>query len=146
MGTSVAREKQAFIEFVLARQWQREQIKHDDEITLDQMVTYYRRHQDEFARPLRAKWEELLVRFAKYPNETAAWEAIARMGNQVLAGVPFADVARTGSDGVEAAKGGRQTGPPRGVLCRNSTSHCSACPSDNSAPLSRAPSVFTSFA
>ena len=116
VGTSVEREKRAFIEFVLARQWQREQIKHDDEITLDQMRTYYYQHQDEFTRPLRAKWEELLVRFSKYSSEEAAGEAIARMGNRVRAGVPFADVARASSDGVEAAKGGRHDWTAKGSL------------------------------
>ena len=35
-----------------------------------------------------------MVRFSKYPNKDAAYDAIARMGNQVLAGAPFADVAK----------------------------------------------------
>ena len=33
VGTSMEREKRAFIEFVLARQWQGQQIKRDEEIT-----------------------------------------------------------------------------------------------------------------
>ena len=117
MGTSVEREKRAFIEFMLAQQWRGQQIKRDDEITLDQMFTYYRRHQDEFTTPARARWEELMVRFSKYPSEAAAGEAIARMGNQVLRGAPFAEVARAGSDGVEAADGGRRDWTAKGSLC-----------------------------
>jgi parvulin-like peptidyl-prolyl isomerase len=117
VGTSVDREKRNFIEFILARQWQGEQIKRNEEITWDQMVGYYRRHQDEFTRPARAKCEELMVRFSKHPTEAAAGEAIMRLGNRVLAGEPFDQVARTGSDGVEAPKGGRRDWISKGSLC-----------------------------
>ena len=39
-----------------------------------------------------------MVRLDKYPNGDAAYAALARMGNQVLAGANFADVAKAGSD------------------------------------------------
>ena len=65
---------------------------------------------------MRAKWEELLVRFSKYSSEEAAGEAIARMGNRCRAGVPFAGVARARTDGVEAAKGGRHDWTAKGSL------------------------------
>ena len=38
----------------LAQQWIGQQIKRDEEITYDQMVVYYRQHQDEFTKPARA--------------------------------------------------------------------------------------------
>ena len=99
------------------------------------------------SRP-RAKWEELMVRFSKYPTEAAAWDAIARMGNQVLAGVPFAEVARAGSDGVGAANGGQRDWTAKGSLVPGTRpGACSASPSDSSVPPSSgAPSAFTSFA
>jgi parvulin-like peptidyl-prolyl isomerase len=107
LGTSIDREKQAFGERELARQWIRMQIKRDDEVTPDQMVAYYRQHLGEFTTPARVKWEELMVRTEKYPSSDAAYAALARMGNQVvLGGAKLADVAKAASDGPTALNGG----------------------------------------
>ena len=106
LGTSIEREKRSFSERELARQWIHMQIKPDGEVTPDQMIAYYRQHLDEFTTPDRVKWEELMVRFEKYPNADAAYAALARMGNQVLAGANLADVAKAGSDGPTAFNGG----------------------------------------
>jgi hypothetical protein len=102
MGTSLEREKRAYIERSLAQQWLRQQIKHDEEITYDQMLKYYKEHQAEFEKPARARWEELLVRFSQYSSKPEAYKAIARLGNQVLAGVPLAEAAKNGSPGAAA--------------------------------------------
>ncbi len=60
-----------------------------------------------------------MVRYAKYPTRAAAYQAIARMGNQVFAGAPFADVAKAGSDGAEANQGGQVDWTNQGALtCR----------------------------
>jgi parvulin-like peptidyl-prolyl isomerase len=106
LGTSVEHERQMFFERELAKQWLFQQIKRDDEITYDQMVTYYRGHIGEFTTPARVKWEELVVRSLKYPSDAAAYEALARMGNQILAGANFTEVAKAASDGATANKGG----------------------------------------
>jgi hypothetical protein len=116
LGSSVEREKKAFCERTLAQLWVRQQIKRDEEITYDQMVTYYHQHQDEFTTPARAKWEELMVRFDKHPNKAAAYDAIARLGNQVLGGAPLAEVAKAASDGPSAAEGGQRRWTTKGSL------------------------------
>ena len=106
LGTSVERAKRLFCERMLASEWIQSQIKRNNEITPDQMIAYYRQHLDEFTTPARAKWEELMVRLEKYPNPDAAYAALAQMGNQVLAGPTFADVAKASSDGPTAPNGG----------------------------------------
>lgn len=116
LGTSLEREKRAYIERTLAEQWGRQQVKRDEEITYDQMVDYYRKHQDEFTTPAAAKWEELMVRYAKHPSKAAAHEALARLGNQVLGGAPFAEVAKAGSDGTTAPDGGQWPETTKGAL------------------------------
>ena len=116
LGTSLEGEKRTFMELSLAQEWRANQIKRDEEITLDQMVSYYHQHLKEFTTCARAQWEELMVRYAKYPTKAAAYEAIARMGNQVFAGAPFADVAKAGSDGFEANKGGQMAWTNQGAL------------------------------
>ena len=81
-------------------------------------MTYYREHLAEFTTPAKAQWEELMVRYSKYPTKEAAFDAIARMGNQVLGGAAFADVAQASSDGATAAKGGQCGWVRQGRACR----------------------------
>jgi parvulin-like peptidyl-prolyl isomerase len=116
MGTSLERRKQAFIQRALAQSWAHQQLSFDEEIAYDQMLEYYRQHLDEFERPVRARWEELTVRFSKYRSKEEAYAALARMGNEVLAGVPWGEVARKLSDGTTAAEGGVRDWTHRGSL------------------------------
>jgi len=92
LGSSLDREKKSFIERTLAQQWVSQQIKRDEEITYDQMLKYYREHQSEFEKPAQAKWEEIMVQLSKYPGKAEAYDAISRLGNQVLGGASFAQV------------------------------------------------------
>ncbi|MGD0519468.1 MAG: peptidylprolyl isomerase, partial [Thermoguttaceae bacterium] len=113
---SLDRVKKGFKEWALSQQWIAQQIKRDEEITYDQMVKYYREHLKEFEKPARAQWEELAVLFSKYRGKAEAYDAIARLGNQVLAGVPFAEAAKNGSQGVTAASGGAYGWTTKGSL------------------------------
>jgi parvulin-like peptidyl-prolyl isomerase len=116
LGTSLERERRSFSERELSRQWIHMQVKRDNEVTPDQMIAYYRQHIDEFTTPDRVKWEELMVRLDKYPDSNAAYAAIARMGNQVLAGAKFAEVAKAASDGPTAPNGGAWDWTVKGAL------------------------------
>lgn len=107
-GTSLEREKRAFIEHTMAMQWVQQQVKRDEEVTHDQMLRYYREHQDDFAITAKARWEQLSVGFGRERTKQEAYAMLAQMGNQVLGGVPFADVARAGSEGVTAEDGGQR--------------------------------------
>ncbi len=115
-GTSLEREKRAFCERTLARQWVGEKVKRDDEISCDRMIGYYYRHIDEFTKPARAKWEELMVRYADYPSKQAARDALAGMGNRVLAGAPLFEVAKRESAGPTADEGGLRRWTTKGSL------------------------------
>ncbi len=116
LGTSLDQEKRAFCERTLAQQWIQQRIKTDEEITCDRIIGYYHSHVEEFTHPARAKWEELMVRFADFPGKAEAREALARMGNQVLAGAPLAEVAKRGSGGLTAAEGGGREWTVKGSL------------------------------
>ena len=116
LGSSLDREKKSFIERTVSQQWVRQQIKRDEEITYDQMLKYYRAHISEFEKPAQAKWEEIMVQFANFPSKAEAYEAVARLGNQVVAGADFAEVAKNGSQGVTAADGGKYKWTTKGSL------------------------------
>lgn len=116
LGTSIQREKKSFSERILAAQWMQEQIDRDQEITHAQMLAYYEEHLSEFETPARARWQELAVRFSEYPSRAAAREALARMGNQVIDGASFAEVAKAQSDGPTAESGGQRDWTNKGSL------------------------------
>lgn len=107
-GTSLDRERRTFMERALAQQWVHEQIKSDGEISHEQMLAYYQEHSAEYEYPAQARWEQLMVRFSDFPSKAEAYAAIAAMGNRVLAGTPFAEVAKAGSAGATAGQGGQR--------------------------------------
>jgi len=143
LGTSLEREKRAYVERILAQQWMRQQIKHDEEITYDKMVAYYHQHPEEFTHPARARWEELMVRYSKHPSKAAAYEAIARMGNQVVGGTPLAQVAKTGSDSVLAADRGQRDWTTKGSLvCKELDQALFSLPMGQLSPIIEGPRGF----
>jgi parvulin-like peptidyl-prolyl isomerase len=142
-GTSLEKEKRAFCQRELARQWIGQQIKPIEEVTYDQMLTYYRKHQDEFTKPARAIWEELMVSYSKYPSKAAAYDAIARLGNQVAAGAAFAEVAKAGSDGVTTSDGGRRDWTGKGsLICQEIDQTLFALPVGKLSPIVEGPAGF----
>ena len=116
MGTSLERQKRAFVQRTLAQQWIRQQVNFEGEITYDQMLAHYYDHLKDFDNPARARWEQLMVRFSRYPDKATARAAISRMGNQVLGGVPFGEVARQNSHGSTAEDGGARDWTTSGSL------------------------------
>ena len=105
-GTTLERERQAHLESFLARQWQQEKVKINEEISHQETIDYYHDHSKEFEHPARARWEELMTRVSGYPSKAAASDALAQMGNAVINGASFAEVAKSRSDGLTASKGG----------------------------------------
>ncbi|NQU25780.1 MAG: peptidyl-prolyl cis-trans isomerase [Candidatus Nealsonbacteria bacterium] len=106
MGSSLQRERRAFAERTLTRQWFRQQIKPNEEITVDEMWAYYNEHVADFQKSGRVRWQQLTARFSKHPNKQAAYAAIGQMGNRVLARMPMDEVAKAESNGTTASNGG----------------------------------------
>jgi len=115
-GTSIDHEKRSFIEQQVAQQWLHNQIKPDEEITREQRLKYYNDNIERYEHPDRVRWEELMVRTRSDEDPASARTRLARMGNRVIDGEPFAEVARTESDGLTAADGGLHDWVTRGSL------------------------------
>ena len=115
-GSSLEREKRIFMEQIIRQQWVREQIKVDKEVTHEQMLTWYQGHLADFEKPARARWEELMASFTKYPSSEAAYAALAQMGNQILGGAPLTEVAKAQSNGPTASQGGLRDWTSKGSL------------------------------
>jgi hypothetical protein len=105
-GQSLDRMKKQFFERGLAQEWLRKNVKADGEIPHADMIAWYRAHLADYEFPARAKFEALTVKTGLKHSRQEAWDILASMGNEVLAGRPFAEVAKARSEGPTAATGG----------------------------------------
>ena len=105
-GQSLERMRKQFFERGLAQEWLRKNSRVDEEIPHGDMIVWYQSNIAEFEYPARAKFEALTVKTAGKRARQEAWDMLAGMGNEVLAGRPFAEVARARSEGPTAPAGG----------------------------------------
>jgi len=105
-GTSLDSVRRMYFEQVLTHEWMRQQVKTEEQVPLANVLGYYQEHLDDYKFTAQARWEELMVSFDRYSNKAAAFAALADMGNQVMQGAPFSEVAKARSQGPTAADGG----------------------------------------
>ena len=105
-GMSLERMRKMFFERGLAQEWMRKNVASNDEVAHGELIAWYQNHLDEYDYPARAEFETLTVKTGLKRSRTEAWEILAGMGNEVLGGRPFAEVAKTRSEGPTAAVGG----------------------------------------
>ena len=73
-GSSLDRERRIFQEQFIAQQWASEQLKgkeSDEEITHEDMLSWYKLNIKEFEQDPKARWEELTVTFSRLSESTA---------------------------------------------------------------------------
>jgi len=116
-GSSLETEKRIFMEKVVSQMWAQEQLKpagkegksgkpEDEEVTHEEMLAWYNAHLKDFEKPAKARWEELMISFARHFDRREAYDAMAALGNRVCQGASLADVARSASEGPTARAGG----------------------------------------
>ncbi len=115
-GSSVDRERDQFVTESVARQWLFMQAQINEVVSRQEMLDLYHANAAQYERPARARWQELFLRFDKFESRAACQAAIATLGNQILAGTPFVDVARAHSHGLEAPEGGLHDWTTKGSL------------------------------
>lgn len=120
LGSSLEQEKIAFIESVIARQWLQQQRgekpKNVTAVDPEELLEYYRTHLAEFERPGKVLWEQLMIRKRPDRPDAQSRDLLAALGNRVLSGESFADVARSGSEGPTAVQGGIREWTVQGSL------------------------------
>ncbi|MFM7075916.1 MAG: peptidylprolyl isomerase [Planctomycetaceae bacterium] len=104
-GQSLERVRKMFFERALAQQWMQQKVDIDTEIPHADMIAYYQGHLADYDFSAKARFEQLTVKVGKRSRQEA-WNLLAAMGNDVLEGRSFADVARERSEGPTAASGG----------------------------------------
>ncbi len=115
-GSSLDKQNRAFFERSVAAQWMRQNMKTPSEIPLADVLAYYKNNQADYEFKAQVRWEELMIAFEKTPDKILAMQQIAALGNQVLRGASLAELAKTGSHGVTAYKGGQFDWTTQGSL------------------------------
>lgn len=117
-GQSLDRLRKAFFERAIAQQWLQQAIEAGagGEIPHAELIAYYQEHLADYEYPAKAKFEELCVRFGSSRSRDEAWGKLAAMGNRVLSGEAFAEVAKQDSDGPTASQGGGYDWTSQGSL------------------------------
>jgi hypothetical protein len=105
-GQSLDRMRKMFFERGLAQEWLRKKASFSDDVPHADMIAWYQAHLADYDYPARARFEALTVKTGLKRRRQEAWDILAEMGNEVLAGRPFADVAQARSEGPTAAAGG----------------------------------------
>ena len=115
-GSSLEKQKKAFVERMLAMSWMQEQLKKDEDIRRDDLLAYYKEHHAEYEFQAKARWEHIMASFDKFPSKGDAYRAIAEWGNDVVRGVQLADVAKLHSQDSSASSGGMHDWTTQGSL------------------------------
>ncbi len=115
IGSSLERRRRAFYETAVAKIWLQKQVE-EAEVPYADVFAYYQNNATKFDHEAVARWEQLTARFDRFSDKREAWDAICKMGNDVLHGAPFAEVATNLSQGPTAAKGGQRDWTTRGSL------------------------------
>jgi parvulin-like peptidyl-prolyl isomerase len=117
LGSSLEAQRATYAERQMALSWLNQQVKDEtQEVTHEQMLAYYREHLADWETPARARWEQVTVKFQNYDSKAAARDALARWGNEIFRGAPFAAVAKAHSQDVAAEDGGAHDWVGKGSL------------------------------
>ena len=115
-GSSLRQVRTAWAKDQLARQFVQQELNIDDSVSHQEMLDDYLANRESYAVRARSKWEQIMVRFDKHDSHTAAKRKIAELGNQVIYGASFAEIAKKNSDGFRASEGGKHDWTGKGAL------------------------------
>jgi peptidyl-prolyl cis-trans isomerase SurA len=105
-GQSLERMRKMFFERGLSQEWMRKNTETSDDVAHADMIAFYQNHLSDYDYPAKARFEALTIKIGGKRSRKQAWDELAAMGNEVLAGKPLADVARARSEGPTASQGG----------------------------------------
>ena len=115
-GQSLDRMRKMFFERGIAQEWMRKNAGSDGEIPHAEMIAWYQNHLADYDYPAKARFEALTVKDGLKRSRQEAWQMLAEMGNEVLAGRSLAEVATAKSEGPTAASGGQFDWTTKGSL------------------------------
>lgn len=120
MGSSLRKMRANWSEEQIIRYFINQKVQTQPTVTRDEMLAEYEANREEYFRPARCRWEELMIRFDRCPQRPEAQAQIVELGNQVVYGASFAAVAEKSSHGFTAHRGGIYDWTTKGSLVNKS--------------------------
>ena len=114
-GSSLRQLREKWSQDQLVRFFIMRDIRTDTSITHHELLDYYREHISDFESPARSKWEQIVIRFGRTESRKAARQAIVELGNKVVYGASFSEVAKKSSHGFMASGGGAHDWTSKGL-------------------------------
>ncbi|MEM9827400.1 MAG: peptidylprolyl isomerase [Planctomycetota bacterium] len=115
-GSSLLLRQSDFIDMMLGHLYISGNVDKEPEVSMAEIVGYYREHQEEYMKPDRARWEQLSAHFDKAGSREEAWKWINTMALEALYGGNLQAVARKMSHGSYANQGGVHDWTAKGSL------------------------------
>lgn len=115
-GHSLRKMRESWAKDQLTKYFLTQQLQVNSEVTHQQLLDEYRKHQEDYAMPAKARWEQVMVRFDKAGTRKAAEEQIVELGNQVVYGANLSAIAKKSSHGFYASKGGQHDWTSKNAL------------------------------
>lgn len=106
-GSSLRMLRLSWSKDQLTRYFMSQELEVDkQEATHRELLEEYQKNLDQYAIPAKARWEQIMVRFDRTESREEAERLLVEMGNKIVHGANFASVAKKGSHGYTASKGG----------------------------------------
>ena len=116
MGSSLRQRRETWAREQVTRFFVSEKLNLNQEITHQQLLDEYRANVDEYKIAEKSKWEQIMVRFDRFPSRDEAYEEIVELGNRIVNGASLPAVAKKESHGFRASEGGQHDWTGRDAL------------------------------
>ncbi len=116
MGSSLRQHRKRWAEEQITKFFLGQQLRANNEITHQQMLKVYRDNIEDYEKPARCIWEQIVIRFDRSTSREAAEKSIVALGNNLVYGGNFSAVAKASSHGFKASGGGRYDWTTKGSL------------------------------
>lgn len=116
LGSSLRNVRRSWCENEIVMYTMRSKIDNKPEVSHREIHDFYVANKTQYALPAKVRWEQLMVRFDKFPSKDAARKAISDMYDEVRYGAPLSAVAKRKSQGYKAQEGGQQGWTTKGSL------------------------------
>ena len=115
-GTSRVERRNDFVDAMLGHMYVRNNVPRDPEVSLAEIVAYYKSNEEKYRHRAKARWEQLSVLFSRFTSKQEAHDAISAMGREAYFGGNMQAVARDQSQEPFADKGGLHEWTNQGAL------------------------------
>ncbi len=105
-GLTMERMRQAFNENQMAQVYVSQNTGTPPKFSRRELLDYYQEHQEDYAVEGKVKWRQIKIDFERRGGEAVARKDIAQVGQQLINGASFAELAQAHSDGLTAQDGG----------------------------------------